>query len=168
MTITIDSIKVEQLIDECPDTSTIGEYTDTWDDWAICRCCGEYLANVSGDHRVPNGDGQFTLFLPYAGGEKQGTEHYQEYGKDDYRRMEGLNRGDWCFTGIVAKATVECNGRLERFTSGGLWGIESNAGNYLNDVMAEELADLKGHLTAFNIDVSDFDEMAEGLELVYA
>ncbi len=173
MTATIDSIKVEQIIDTSPDTSFIGEYTDRWDEWAICRCCGEYLANVADDHEEFTRGREYRYFLPYAGGEEQGTPHYQKYGLQDYERMEGLNSGDWQFVGIVAKATIKYrtrNGsyRLETFTSGGLWGIESDAGDYLDEVKAEQLADLKAHLETFGVDVSDFDEMAEELELVYA
>ena len=83
------------------------------------------------------------------------------YGMQDYERMEGLNNGDWCFIGIIAEATVKYpinnNGsyRLETFTSGGLWGIESDSGDYLDTVASEQIADLKKHLAVFGIKWND-------------
>lgn len=35
---------IEKKIDNYPDTSFIGEYTDKADDWNICRHCGEFVA----------------------------------------------------------------------------------------------------------------------------
>ena len=41
------------------------------------------------------------------------------------------------------------------FTSGGLWGIESDSGDeYIKEVEEQEFYDLKDHLAAFGIDVS--------------
>lgn len=52
--------------------------------------------------------------------------------------------------------------RLEWLKSGGLWGIdEDSKESYLKEVEREELADLKFHLQAFNVDVSDFEEKIE-------
>ena len=106
------------------------------------------------------------FFLPYAGGEKQGTEDYYKYGLQNYKRMEGLNNGDWFYTGVMAEAEVSYpieggSERIERFTSGGLWGIESDSSNdYIKQVSQGELADLKEHLKQFNVDLSNFDELA--------
>lgn len=56
--------------------------------------------------------------------------------------------------------------RLERLTSGGLWGIEleSPDDSYGTEIENEELADLKQHLEMFGIDVSGFDAMADSAE----
>lgn len=80
--------------------------------------------------------------------------------------MEGLNNGEWYFVGIKAKAVVSwkvgTNGdrRLETLTSGGLWGIESDSGEYLKEVAQEEVADLKSVLETFGVNLSSFDDMA--------
>ena len=104
--------------------------------------------------------------MPYAGGEKAGTPAYQEYGKNDFERMEGLNRGDWHFCGVYAQAEVSypvgrdgCR-RIERLRSGGLWGIESDSGE-LHEVAEEQLQELRDHLRVFNVNLSNFDELAE-------
>ena len=59
--------------------------------------------------------------------------------------------------GLVAEATVSRpagrdSRRMQRFTSMGLWGIGSDSSDdYLQEVAAEELSDLKRHLTAFGV-----------------
>lgn len=171
---TIKTIKLFHVVDEIPDTSCIGEYTDTWSEWAICRCCGEYLENCDDEHTCPTKGREYLFFKPYAGGEKEGTEDYQKYGKQDYDRMEGLNRGDWCFIGIYAVAEVSYQTgssgerRIETLQSGGLWGIESDSGDYLEEVDKEELTSLREHLEQFNVDLSNWDELTEDVEQLNA
>lgn len=70
--------------------------------------------------------------------------------------------------GIYAEAQVSyaLNGqgtrRLAWLKSAGLWGIESDSDNsHFEEVEREQLADLKSHLQAFNVDVSDFEEKIE-------
>jgi hypothetical protein len=109
---------------------------------------------------------EYDYFRPYSGGEEEGTEEYIKYGKQDFKRMEEYTRGEWCFIGINAYAEVSYsigngNRRLETFTSSGLWGIESDSGEYLEEVAEEELTDLKSHLEQFNVNISDFDEKAK-------
>lgn len=67
----------------------------------------------------------------------------------------------WFMIGIRAKAQVSypCgpNGerRLDSFTSGGLWGIESDSGeSYLKSIEADELEDLASHLNRFGFECS--------------
>lgn len=164
----IESIKIVHYHDECPDTSFIGEYTDKLEDGVIVRHFDEYYENLTDEERslIPLRGREMIGFKPYAGGEKTGTEDYYKYGLQDYKRMEGLNNGDWSFIGIEAVATVSRdigggNRRLETLSSGGLWGIESDSGKYLNEVAKGEIQDLKEHLSAFNVNTDNFDEMAE-------
>ena len=78
----------------------------------------------------------------------------------DAARLRGFNQGDWHYVGVRAKAHVsyQCgNGsrRLETFTSGGLWGIESDSSpEYFEEVEAEQLHDLQQHLKQFRISFS--------------
>lgn len=89
-------------------------------------------------------------------------EEVRKYVRQDYERMEDLHRGDWCFIGIRAEAEVMPNtvldtpdgkkwhGVVQRVTSGGLWGIESDSGeSYFSEVEQEELSNLKDELKAY-------------------
>jgi len=125
-------------------------------------------------HDCPKSTRKYNYFKPYAGGEEEGSKHYKEYGLQDFERMEGLTRGDWSFIGIQAEATVSypvnaagTDRRIEHLTSGGLWGIESDSGDYLNEVMRDELSDLRRHLEQFNVSLDNWDELTDGIELTW-
>lgn len=91
-------------------------------------------------------------------------EEIRKYVRQDYERMESLNAGHWCYIGIRAEAEVSfpslvnkgcVHGHevyshiVQRITSGGLWGIESDSDRkYSADVQEEELAGLKSELLA--------------------
>lgn len=85
--------------------------------------------------------------------------------QEDMKRLEQFNRGELWQIGIVATCTVsypinKTDRRLETFTSGGLWGIDSDSGpEYFKQVEQEQLADLKEHLEHFNVDTSNFDQI---------
>lgn len=163
----IDSIKIERLNDEDADTSYIGQYTDDAADWNIERNSGEYVANLTEEQReaIPQHSREYRFFKPYAGGEKAGTEEYQKYGKQDFQRMESLQRGNWRFIGIRAVAKIVVNDTIQKITSGGLWGTESDSGNdYLSQVGSDEFASLKIQLlelgfTAEQIDAAEIEEL---------
>jgi hypothetical protein len=74
----------------------------------------------------------------------------RKYIEQDYERMEGLNDGRWGFIGIRVDAEVvlgEGHRVLQTVSSGGLWGIESDAdADYLKSIHAEELEQLKDEL----------------------
>lgn len=165
--IKIESIKVVVKIDESPDTSFLGEYTDWQEDWAISRAHDEYVANLADDTDMPESCREYRFFIPYAGGEAPGTDEYQKYGMQDYKRMEGLSNGDWQFIGIGAEAVVsypigdDGSRRIERLTSGFLWGIESDSGDYLRQVAQEQLAELRDHLEVFGVNTDNFLALAE-------
>jgi len=89
------------------------------------------------------------------------AEEVRKYVRQDYERMESLNAGHWCFIGIQAEAKVsvltyakdekpsQYPEYAQTITSGGLWGIESDADRpYLESVESDELADLRGQLKA--------------------
>ncbi len=90
----------------------------------------------------------------------------RKYVRQDYERMESLNRGDWCYIGIRVDAEVQLTATWENsvvskvswhspiapyqtITSGGLYGIESDSGNdYIQSVEQEELSELRAQLKA--------------------
>jgi hypothetical protein len=65
-------------------------------------------------------------------------------------RMSAWRNGDWRYVGVVAEARclVVSNGVGTYYTlkSAGCWGVESDAGDYLNDLFAEEKAALAADL----------------------
>lgn len=213
----IESVRIEKVIDDSPDTSTLGEYTDNKTDWSICRHCGEYIAiaeqpnqraeeieeeiidlenqglyNETIDdlqaekeneefekqidelrkeqsalnlHDCPHSSREYNYFLPYAGGEEPGTDDYQKYGKQDFKRMESLNRGDWSFIGIIAKAEIVTHaGTMQTIRSGGLWGIESDSGDYLDEVGKEQLDELRAELTSLGFGKRSIDYAFKNVE----
>jgi hypothetical protein len=117
------------------------------------------LENVAGECDCHGGDmarGEYRYFNPSfnyvdkAGKPTDGLtpEEVRKYTRKDYERMERLNRGDWCYIGISAEAEIGLprfgdSYLIERLQSGGLWGLESDAGDYLESVEQEQLADLK-------------------------
>lgn len=85
-------------------------------------------------------------------------EDIRKYTREDYNRMESLSRGDWSFVGIRAEAEVistvqesgsNWHGVIQTVSSGGLYGIESDAeDSYLESVERDELDNLKSELVA--------------------
>lgn len=183
-TITIESIRIKHEVDESPDTSFLGEYTDDLGPGVIVRELEEFYEKLPAPmerdvdgrfyrkgepENLPSRGREYRGFVPYAGGEKAGTARYYRYGMQDFKRMEALNNGDFCFIGVLAEATVKYQEgdhyRLETLASGGLWGIESDSGDYIKEVEREQVADLKAHLEVFGVDLSNFDELSsEALE----
>ncbi len=98
------------------------------------------------------------------------TDDYPETSyldQDEFEeRKAEYERGEFHFEGCYAAAQVAYaigggSYRLEDFQSGGLWGIESDSGDdHRREVAAEELADLRGHLEKFGVDVSTCKELA--------
>ena len=77
----------------------------------------------------------------------------RKYVRQDYERMERLNRGDWCFVGIRADAEILLPAGdasiVQEITSGGLWGIESDSDKaYLGEIETEQLSELREQLRA--------------------
>lgn len=147
------SIQALVIPDDNPDTSTLGEYTDTPSDWVILRSAGEYVHDLPEDTEIPERGRECRFFKPYAGGETPGTEDYKVYGKQDFERMEALERQEWAYVGIQALAKVQLpSGTVQRITSGGLWGIESDSGqDYFAEVAGDEMAQLADDLKALGI-----------------
>ena len=82
-----------------------------------------------------------------------GAAEIREYVRQDYARMESLNRGDWCFIGIKAQAEYSVGDnragvcQIQTLDSMGLWGIESDSEeSYFDEVANEELAELRSQL----------------------
>ena len=66
------------------------------------------------------------------------------------RRAE-FERGDFTFVGVRAEADVVVEGVLQTLTSGGLYGIESDSREYIEEVGVEEYNDLRKILTTIGV-----------------
>lgn len=75
-------------------------------------------------------------------------DEIRKYCRQDFDRMESLDRGDWCFIGLRAEAEVQTGSDVvQHIASGGLWGVESDSGReHLEETQREELAQLKDEL----------------------
>mgnify|MGYP001598130070 CR=1 FL=1 len=145
----IERIIVKHVEDENPDISWIGEFTDKADPWNIVRegeFSGQYIADLPEGAELPSKGREYRFFTPSAGGETPGSENYKANGLQDWERMEMLCRGDFCFVGVIAKSEIRVFGVSQFVSSGGLWGIESDSGDYLQEVANEQLEELAGIL----------------------
>lgn len=150
------SITVKQMADYDADTSFIGEFSrDAETEFAI-------------DHRERGGHGKDILqwfnpatvesFDPNASWIPAGTKDKKAYwlkamrhnAEQDYARMLQLEQGEFSFIGIRAEAKVQLvpQGVIQDITSGGIWGVESDSGDYLGELEKEQLSELRSELHA--------------------
>lgn len=126
---TISKIEIRHLFDETPDLSFFGQYSDQWQEGAI--------------ERENAGSREYKYFIPTN----------KECAQQDYERMEAYNNGHWNMMGVRAQAEIHTSSNstdwlINRVSSGGLWGIESDSDkDYLETVAKEELSELKSTLS---------------------
>jgi hypothetical protein len=133
-------VRIANEIDCDLDTSYLGEYSASPKvSWAIDRM-------ARGDCR----HNQYRYFNPANSAEQTGCPDSPE---QDYQRMEAMNRGDWHYIGIIAKAVLEMpSGILQTVRSSGVWGVESDCGeDAMREFSDEELDSLAGELLALGI-----------------
>jgi hypothetical protein len=153
----IQSLRVDSELDSPEDMeiqTAIATIDDLISEYEERDCdCGGHNYN-SREYRY------FNPSFNYVG--KDGTlhetpENIRKYTRQDYDRMESLNNGHWCYIGIRAEAEIAVPGgrgpdgcaTIQRISSGGLWGIESDSDkSYFADVQKEELSELKSQLLA--------------------
>jgi hypothetical protein len=71
-------------------------------------------------------------------------------------RKAAYRRGDFSFVGVRAQAEITVDGILQTIVSGGLWGVESDAGDaYLLEVAGEEYHDLRRILKTLGVPTSE-------------
>lgn len=166
----IHKVTIKRMLDDSPDTSWMGEYGNRAEtEYAIDRehsldcpvntglafellpeedraeCdCGGHGDKERNEYRYFNG--------PVENYKGESPENIRKYVRQDYERMQSLQRGDFCFVGIRAEAEVsfaECKGSrlLQEITSGGLWVIESDSGKeHFAEIERDELAELREQL----------------------
>ena len=151
----------EEPYDE--DFTSDGEYNQAYQQWgeAWSEWHGkgerEILADVPSNYER----GEYQYFRPYAGGldptdPETDLEEWTKYAVQDWERMRGLERGDWCFLGMVvqidAPACPAC-GHVETLYAS-LWGLESDG----NDAYFEEVRD--GLISELQRELERYQEIA--------
>ena len=133
------SVTILRSVDTDPDTSYLGRYSDKPgpDDETVDRA-----------ERCDRGRNGFRYFIAANSAADTGNPDSVE---QDYRRMESLQHGDWCYLVISASAEiVSANGIIQTVRSGGLWGIDGNSDeSYLSEVEKDELSALRVELVSF-------------------
>ena len=77
-------------------------------------------------------------------------EEAEQYVERDRARIASHGT-DWFMVGLRAKATVVVAGTVQHISSPGLWGIESDAGDYFRTVAREEITQLNEILEAMDL-----------------
>lgn len=101
---------------------------------------------------------EYRYFNPEVDSSVTDRDESRKYAMQDYKRMKDYGN-DWYFIGIQAEARISIpdggrtvNGQtrtIQRITSGGLWGIESDSEeSHFAEVEREELDQLKTQLHA--------------------
>lgn len=142
----IRSIKLVREVDTSPDLSFIGKYSQTPGKNAIDREVRDHLPR-----------GEFRYF----------NVANPDSVEQDYQRMTAYNRGEWHMLGISAKAEIVVDGVCQQITSGGLWGIESDASeDYFREIEQDELAGLRRILVDLGFALAQIDEGEENLKKI--
>lgn len=76
----------------------------------------------------------------------------RKYVEQDYARMKQYQLGEFDYYGVRAEAVYSVDSEkgspIQKVTSGGLWGIESDAGDYFQEIETEQLSELRDQLSA--------------------
>jgi hypothetical protein len=103
------------------------------DDELGCDCGGVSLERHSYEYFNTSGN--------YVG---LSAEDIRDYTIQDYKRAESYNDMEWCYIGIKAEAKIQIGETVQKITSGGLWGIESDSDQaHFAEVEGEELSQLR-------------------------
>jgi hypothetical protein len=128
----IIKVTIKRLADEGGEADYLGKYSNE---------PGEPSKTIDRRTLKHCGPGQLPFFIA------ENTENWEQ-SLANYTRMEAGMRGEWCLIGIKAEAEVHLTGdTVQRLTSGGLWGVESDGGDsYHKEIEGEQLEELMGEL----------------------
>lgn len=153
---TIEAIEIRRIQDVDADTSDLGRYTDKPEEWAIERASGEYVHDLPKSHEPPPKGREYRYFVPDNTGEEPRSRNFKKYGRQNYKRAEDYNRGEWSMLGITTKARILVPDKFnkycmtQRITGGSSWGIESDSEeSYMEETARECLSELEDQLASF-------------------
>lgn len=147
------SVTIKHIPDESPDTSYLGEFSNSADtEFAIEHDGGPRSYRWFNPATVEpfNINAEWLAKYPEAKRRNEWFKAMEANAKADYSRMCSYSAGCWDYIGIRAEARVQLNGDLcQNVTSGGLWGVESDSGDeYLSEIEYEQLGELRTELHA--------------------
>lgn len=126
------TVEIKQEYDPDPDLSWLGRYSNIPDKDAIIR-----RNPARNEFRFWNPTvtiGEYYRELHLTGFSKSDAWiKALEYRERDYNRVESFCRGDWAMIGIIATARI---GSMQCGTAS-LWGIESDAADYIDEIAHE-------------------------------
>lgn len=134
----IIKVIIKRMNDEDGQADWLGKYSST---------PGPEATTIDRQARADWKPGEYRYFIATMSGEETGNPESVEQA---YKRMEAGMNGGWHLMGVRAEAEAVLTGSIvQKLTSGGLWGVESDTGDeYIKGVEAEELEALKGELLA--------------------
>lgn len=158
---------LDRIESQLEDMRTVCEdhITETAPDCEECESETYYTRAIDAIRELKDGEPfdvswdarEYRYFVPSDNYKGLPEEDIRKYTMQDYKRMESLNNGNWCYLGIRADAEIgigdlknfpkkfDCT--VQKITSGGLWGIESDSEeSYFQEVEGEQLEELKGQL----------------------
>lgn len=140
------TFKVEFHNDDFPDTSFYGEYTNKPDWYNGCLIIDREKNGDMGYHEYRYWQGANPLDDSRKWYHANGYSKHdswllpRQHAFEDYKRMEALNKGHWCYIGVTVT-------NLDTEQSESIWGIESDCEEYING----EVYDLITYLIPKNI-----------------
>jgi hypothetical protein len=78
---------------------------------------------------------------PYKTGTKSQQAHRAALA--DFNRLCAWCNDDWCYVGVIVAPVCECCGEVQDGKAASLWGIESDAGDYLAETARELIAEIE-------------------------
>lgn len=134
------SINFVKDVDECPDLSDLGEYSNEPAEHCIDRKeCGDWRQREYRYFNLGCGD--------------------PEYLEQDYQRMKNYNQNNWCMLHCYMQANIVIGDTLQTIRSGGLGGIESDSDDsYFAEIQEEEFQELKSILLELGFTEAEIDQ----------
>jgi len=161
-------VVVKRMYDTDADTSYLGEYSNSREsEYSIDRAhvldCPVNTGQDNAEWQEQDGETcdcvgddwnrrEYRYFNPSSNYEGDTPENIRKYVLQDYSRMEGLNHDQWCYLGIRAEVQVQAShgAVIQNFSSGGLWGIESDSDkSYFAEIEQEQLGELREELLSY-------------------
>jgi len=150
----ISKVIIKRMADEGGEADWLGSYSST---------PGPEATTIDRQARGDWSPREHRYFIAAMSPEETGNPESVE---QDYKRMEAGMRGEWCLIGIRAEAEVRLTGdTVQRITSGGLWGIESDSGEeYFQNIHGEQLEELSLELQAIGFTAAEVLAAFENVE----
>jgi len=137
--------------DEEYDTA-YAQWYEAWSEWHD-KGEREILADVSSNYER----NEYQYFRPYAGGldptdPETDLEEWTKYAVRDWERMYGLERGDWCFVGVVVQIDTPACSRCGHVKTlyASVWGIENDSkDSFFEEVRDDLISELQRELEKY-------------------